>query len=200
MTGERFNYYLKTIMNATLADYSSISELLENDMQLSEEEAGELERLIGIYLSIHNKSTIRVINSDTGKEEVPPRTKEDDFGGTSIYQGEMFAYGLKWKIYTPSKGFEKTPVSKWYYNEKISTILDDLLSSVVPGRIKNYFGLPPWVLGTIHAPDSYYLPIADIIKLAIARNVIKGWNSLLEFGIPKKYLDVIRSKDLGNIN
>ncbi len=200
MTGERFNYYLKTIMNATLADYSSISELLENDMQLSEEEAGELERLIGIYLSIHNKSTIRVINSDTGKEEVPPRTKEDDFGGTSIYQGEMFAYGLKWKIYTPSKGFEKTPVSKWYYNEKISTILDDLLSSVVPGRIKNYFGLPPWVLGTIHAPDSYYLPIADIINLAIARNVIKGWNSLLEFGIPKKYLDVIRSKDLGNIN
>ncbi|MHB1493575.1 MAG: hypothetical protein ACYCSG_02720 [Thermoplasmataceae archaeon] len=200
MTGERFNYYLKTIMNATLADYSSISELLENDMQLSEEEAGELERLIGIYLSIHNKSTIRVINSDTGREEVPPRTKEDDFGGTSIYQGEMFAYGLKWKIYTPSKGFEKTPVPKWYYNEKISTTLDDLFSSVVPGRIKNYFGLPPWVLGTIHAPDSYYLPIVDIINLAIARNVIKGWNSLLEFGIPKKYLDVIRSKDLGNIN
>ena len=79
MTGDRFNYYLKTIMNASLPDYSVISELLENDMQLSVEEVSELERLIGIYLSIHNKGTIRVVNNITGKEEIPPSTKEDDF-------------------------------------------------------------------------------------------------------------------------
>jgi hypothetical protein len=200
MTGDRFNYYLKTIMNASLPDYSSISELLENDMQLSVEEVSELERLIGIYLSIHNKGTIRVVNNITGKEEIPPSTKEDDFGGTSIYDGEVFVYGLKWKVYRPTTGFEKSPVQKWYYNEKISSILDDILSSVVPGRIKNYFELPPWVLGTIYAPDSYYLPIADIINLAIARRIITGWEYLIESGIPRNYIETIRSKDLGNIS
>ena len=200
MTGDRFNYYLKTIMNASLPDYSVISELLENDMQLSVEEVSELERLIGIYLSIHNKGTIRVVNNITGKEEIPPSTKEDDFGGTSIYEGEVFVYGLKWKVYRPANGFESSPVQKWYYNEKVSSILDDILSSVVPGRIKNYFELPPWVLGTIYAPNSYYLPIADIINLAIARRLITGWEFLIESGIPRNYIETIRSKDLGNIS
>lgn len=200
MTGDRFNYYLKTIMNASLPDYSVISELLENDMQLSVEEVSELERLIGIYLSIHNKGTIRVVNNITGKEEIPPSTKEDDFGGTSIYEGEVFVYGLKWKVYRPANGFENSAVQKWYYNERVSSILDDILSSVVPGRIKNYFELPPWVLGTIYAPNSYYLPIADIINLAIARRLITGWEFLIESGIPRNYIETIRSKDLGNIS
>ncbi|MHB8360436.1 MAG: hypothetical protein ACYDAO_01335 [Thermoplasmataceae archaeon] len=199
MTGDRFNYYLKTIMNASLEDYAIISEQLGNDFQLNEEETGELDRLIGIYLSIHNKGTIRVVNAETGKEEIPSKIKEDDFGGTSNYQGEISAYGLKWKVYTPAKGYDKTSIARWYYNEKISNVLNDALAPVIPGKLKNYFDLPPWVLGTVHAVDSYYLPVSDIINLAIARKVILGWDTLIEMGIPKNYIAVIRTKDLGKL-
>ena len=46
MTGDRFNYYLKLIMNSNLEDLPLLSEQFENDISISPAEAQELERVL----------------------------------------------------------------------------------------------------------------------------------------------------------
>lgn len=197
MSGDRFNYYLKMILNATLEEYQLISEQLQNDSSISDGEAEELERLIRKYMSVYNRFNVRVVNRETGKEEMPPKTLLDNFGGTSVYIGNETLYGINWKVFAPNKHFENSPVKKWYYNEKISYILNELLSDVVPGRFKNYFDLPPWVLGSIHAPGTVYVPLTDLIGLAITKGIIQDWDYLIQKGLPREFVNVLRAANLG---
>ena len=199
MSGDKFNYFLKVIMNASLDDYTSISEQIENDMSLSDAEMAELERLINTYMSIYNKGTVRIVNSTTGKEEEPPGIKEDDFGGTSRFEGEVYVYGMKWKVYVPADGFGRDGSQRWYYNERICGILNDLLHEVVPGKSRNYFDIPPWVMGTGQSPDTRYVPVTELVNIAISKKYIPGWDFLVEMGIPKAYVNVLRTNDLGSI-
>lgn len=197
MSGDRFNYYLKTILNATLEEYQLISEQFQNDSLISENEAEELERLIRRYMSVYNRFNVRVLNRNTGKEEIPPQTILDNFGGTSIFTGNEKLYGIDWKVFVPNKNFDNTPIKKWYFNESVSAILNEVLSEVVPGRFKNYFDLPPWVLGSVHAPGTIYVPLTDLISLAITKKIIPDWDYLSQKGLPKEFVNVLRAANLG---
>ena len=198
MVGDRFNYYLKSILNATIDEYSGISEQLENDLSLSVDEAEELEHLISRYMQAHNyRLGLRIVNTVTGNEELPPKTSVDNFGDTADFLGEENLYGISWKVYAPKKGFLMSPVKKWHYNEKIAAALSSALIDVVPGRFQSYFDTPPWVLGTVMAPGSRYIPQHELIELAIARKVIAGWDSLVLMGIPSEYVNALKSTEIG---
>ncbi len=178
MSGERFNYYLKMILNARLEEYSMIYEQIGNDTELTESEETELERLIGRYMSVYNRFGVRVVNIHTGREEEPPATVIDDFGGTSKFVEKEVKYGIEWKVYAPPTNGYSSPVNRWYYNERISKILNDLLHDVVPGRNPpSYFDIPPWIMGTPHAPDVTYVPLHEIISTAIAKGVVPTGSS-----------------------
>lgn len=196
--GDRFNYYLKLILNGSVDEYALISEQLENDLELSVDEAEELEHLISRYMQAHNyQLSLRIINTVTGNEELPPKTSVDNFGDTADYLGEEVQYGIKWKVYTPRKGFLMSPVKKWYYNEHIASLLAQALIEVVPGRFPSYFDTPPWVLGTVMAPGSRYIPLAELIELAISKGTIAKWDQLVQSGIPADYVNAIRSTRIG---
>ncbi len=196
MVAERYDYYLKLILNSPITEYPYISERYQNDSQIAPVEAESLDRIILKYLGIYKKSDVRIINTITGQEEMAPLSMIDDFGGNALFTGEETAYGVIWKTYVPSPGFERSAVKKWYYNEKIAAILNDSLSEAVPGKIKNYYDTPPWVLGTKYAPNSRYLPLYDVISEAIMRNSIPGWYYLIKLGIPQEFIDAIRTKSV----
>ncbi len=198
MVGDRFNYYLKIILNASMEEYSAISEQLENDLQITVDEAEELEHLIARYMQANNyKLGVRILNSVTGNEELPPKTFVDNFGDTAVYLGEEEMYGLTWKTYAPKRGFIMSPVKKWYYNERVSQILFKALVDIIPGRFSSYFDTPPWVLGTVMAPGSRYIPIPELVELAITRGVIANWDSLVMMGIPGDYVKAMKSTHIG---
>lgn len=198
MVGDRFNYYLKLILNASIDEYAAISEQLENDLDLSVDEAEELEHLIGRYMQAHNyRLSLRIINMVTGNEELPPKTSVDNFGDTADYLGEETLYGVRWKVYAPKKGFLMSPVKKWYYNERISSLLAQSLIEVVPGRFQSYFDTPPWVLGTVMAPGSRYIPLAELVELAIGKGVIGKWDNLVQAGVPADYVNALHSTRIG---
>ncbi|MCL5783072.1 MAG: hypothetical protein M1476_04090 [Candidatus Thermoplasmatota archaeon] len=198
MTGDRFNYYLKLIMNSTLEDLPLLSEQFENDISISPAEAQELERVLEKHMNLYNRFGIKVINASTGVEEIPPKTELDNFGNTSEFIGNENAFGLDWRVYSPNPGFLNTPARKWYYNKRVASILNEVLVDVVPGRLRNYFDYPPWLLGTVYAPGTLYMPINEIISLAIARGIIPDWDYLVAKGLPKQLVDLIRAENLGS--
>ncbi len=198
MVGDKFNYYLKIILNATIDEYSAISEQLENDLELSVDETEELEHLISRYLQAHNyKLAVRIINTVTGNEELPPKTSVDNFGDTADYIGDEVKYGISWKVFAPKRGFLMSPMKKWYYNERIASMLSKALIDVIPGRFAAYFDTPPWVLGTVMAPGSRYIPLSELVELAIAKGILARWDSLVGFGIPLDYIKAMKSTDMG---
>lgn len=196
MTGDRFNYYLKLIMNSTLEDLPLINEQFENDQFVSAAEAAELERVLGRQMNLYNRFGLKVVNAGTGKEEIPPKTEIDNFGNTSVFIGIESAFGIEWKVYSPNPGFVNTPARKWYYNKMIAGILNETLHDAVPGRMRDYFNYPPWVLGTSYAPGTLYMPTNEIINLAIARKIIPNWDFLVSKGIPKALIDLIKAENL----
>jgi hypothetical protein len=197
MSGDRFNYYLKLILNASLDEYYLISEQLQNDPLVSTPEIEELDRLINRYMSVYNKFDMKVVNSVSGIEEYPPQTALDNFGGSSEFVGNESMFNIDWKVYIPKGNFTNSPIKKWYYNEKISSILNDVLSGVVPGHFKNYFDVPPWVLGTIYAPGTIYVQLYDLVNSAISKSLIPGWDHLVDRGLPRELVDAMRTEKPG---
>lgn len=197
MTGDKYNYYLKIILNAEIGEYARISEMIANDFSLTDREMFELDFLVRRYLSNYNaKYKLRVVNSHTGMDESPPKRMEDDFGGLAIYRGEENMYGVKWFTYSPSKDFESFPVKRWYYNERIAGILNETLTDVIPGRYQGYFDTPPWILGSIYAPGTKYVPLHDLIETAIATGKITRWEYLATRGVPADFVKALRGTDL----
>lgn len=197
MTSARYNHYLKLILSSDLAGYSQIAEKLANDSLLPEKEMEELDSLIKRYLASNNsKFKVRVINSLTGLDESPPKRMEDDFGGLAIFKGWESLYGVKWSVYEPHPDFSSFPSKKWYYNEKIATILNDTLADVIPGRYQNYFDVPPWVLGSIHAPGTRYVSLNELVEKAISLGYIQKWENLVSRGVPAEFIRALRATDL----
>lgn len=197
MSGDRFNYYLKVIMNSILEDLPLVAEQFENDSFISAAEAAELERVMNRQINLYNRFGLKVVNATTGREEIPPRTEIDNFGNTSEFIGLESAFGMEWKVYGPNPGFANSPVRRWYFNRKIASILNEILSEAVPGRVSDYFDYPPWILGTSYAPGTLYMPIADIVNLAITRGVIPDWEYLVSKGIPKALVEMYKAENPG---
>lgn len=197
MTGDRFNYYLKVIMNSILEDLPLVTEQFENDSLISSAEAAELERVMSRQINLYNRFGLKVVNSTTGREETPPRTEIDNFGNTSEFIGLENAFGIEWKVYAPNPGFANSPVRRWYFNKRISSILNEVLREAVPGRVRDYFDYPPWILGTSYAPGTLYMPINDIVNLAITRGLIPDWEHLVSKGIPKALVDLLKAENTG---
>lgn len=199
MVGDRFNYYLKLIMNSPLGELGYLSEQFENDASVSEAEAQELERLVEKHLLMGNREKVRITNSKTGAEEFPRRYFIDDFGNSSTFLGREQYFGIDWMVYAPKANFISSPTRKWYYNEKISNILSEILIEVVPGKFKDYFHYPPWILGTVYAPGTVFMATNEIITLAVARSVIPDWDFLVSKGIPKQLVELIRTENPGSL-
>ncbi len=189
MSSEAFNSYLKIILNSSSAEYGELLDHIFNDNSLNETEQGELQNLINRNLaSLYSKYNVRVINKVTGLEEYPPQTDADDFGGTCTFKGTEMLYGIKWNVYEPSDHFLSPVPRKWYYNMHISNLLTELFLDVVPGRFRNYFHVPPWLLGTFQAPGTRYISLTEIVNTAIFGGLIPGWDYLIERGIPKEFV------------
>lgn len=195
MSGDRFAYYFKTILNSSLEDIQEIAYQFENDRNISIGEAQELERMLEKHQEMFKPPDVYVINASTGNEEMPPKSEIDNFGNSSVYVGSERAFGVDWKIYSPSPGFINSPVKKWYYNRQISELLNGILVDVVPGKLSNYFDYPPWVLGTKYAPNSKYVPLKELVLKAIYKGYIDDFEQLYYFGIPKELINVIRSQN-----
>lgn len=197
MAGDRYNYYLKMILSAKISEYSTISESIGNDPLLQEKEMEELDSLIRRYLASQNsKYKLRVINSRTGLDEAPPKGVEDDFGGLAVFKGREVLYGISWYVYEPHQDFNFLGFTKWYYNERIAAVLNESLIDVIPGRFQNYFDNPPWVLGSIHAPGTKFVPLTELVENAINMGHIQSWDSLVSRGIPPDYIKAMRATDL----
>ncbi len=196
MSGDRFNYYLKIIMNSILEDLPLVNEQFENDPFISSAEAAELERVLTRQMHLYNRFGLKVVNSSTGREELPPKSELDNFGNTSEYIGTENAFGIEWKIYGPTPGFANSPVKRWYFNKKIASLLNDILKEAVPGRVKDYFDYPPWIMGTPYAPGTLYMPINEIVNLAIARSIITDWDYLVSRGLPKPLVEIFKAENL----
>ncbi|WP_061950734.1 hypothetical protein [Acidiplasma cupricumulans] len=122
MSGERYYYYLKLINSPadnSIDYFMDISQQLENDAGLDENEIISLENIINDAMARYNRVPVRVVNSVTGMEEEPPKTTVDDFGGNAIYLGIEKKYGIEWKVYEPKYDYSLL-FKKWYYNENIS--------------------------------------------------------------------------------
>lgn len=195
MSGDRFAYYFKAILNSGLADVDDIAFQFENDKNISIGEAQELERMLEKHKEMFIPAEVFVVNSSTGNEELPPKTEIDNFGNSSVYEGTERAFGIEWKIYSSSPGFINSPVKKWYYNRQISELLNGILIEVVPGRLSNYFDYPPWVLGTRYAPNSRYVPLKELVLKAIQKGFIDDFDQLYYLGIPKDLINVIKSQN-----
>jgi len=194
MSGDRFAYYFKAILNSRLEDVADIAFQFENDKNISLGEAQELERMLEKHQEMFKPSEILVVNTSTGNEELPPKTEIDNFGNSSVYVGTEHAFGIEWRIYSPSPGFINSPVSKWYYNRQISDLLNSILADVIPGKLSNYFDYPPWVLGTKYAPNSRYVPLKDLVYKAIFKGIIEDFDQLYYLGLPKDLINVIKSQ------
>lgn len=192
MSSDRFNYYLKLILNSSVSEYGTLYDAVFYDNDLTEQEQSELQSLINRnYATIYSRFNPRVINKNSGAEEYPPQTDADDFGGTCNFLGNEYLYGIKWNVYEPSSSFSGSIPRKWYYNVHISNLLTEMLLDVVPGRYKNYFHVPPWILGTFQAPGTRYTTLTEIINNAIFGGIIPGWDYLIERGIPKEFVKAL---------
>lgn len=191
-------YYQKLVLNGTVEDLIDLLDQVGNDNTITEEEREWIENSIQRRLSMFKGTPVRIVNVESGVEEEPPQTIYDEFSGSSIYKGEISMYGLKWKMFVPSIKFGETQIKYWYFNEKVASILSDILLPVIPGRFRGYFSYPPWLLGTSYAPHTYYIPTESLISMAIDRNIIDDWNSLVQKGIPRTLVERYKSRNLGN--
>jgi hypothetical protein len=192
MNGERYFYYLKLINNppeeSVVEYYVDISNQLENDYDLSATQIGELESLISNYIKIKANPHVKVINAVTGIEEDPPKTVIDDFGGNAVFTGRETRYGITWNIYEP-RASNNLFFKKWYYNEKIASILDKVLEKAVPHRIPNYFDIPPWIFGNFSYKGMRYVPLKTIIDNAVEMEIIPNKYYLVQKGISRDFIE-----------
>ena len=193
MTGDRFNYYLKLVINANMDDYSQLLDFIGNDELLSESEQFELANLIKRSMSsLNSRYNLRVINTSTGLEESPPITIADDFRETSVFEGYEQKYGITWSVYSPNIKYSESPVKKWLYNQRVMTILGDLLGESINGKSQDYFHTPPWIMGKGNASGMKYQPLQDIINNAIANRFLPSWEYLIIRGIPSEFVNAMR--------
>lgn len=199
MNGERYFYYLKLINNppenAVVEYYVDLSAQLENDYELSVSQITELESLIGNYIKMKANPHIKVINAVTGIEEDPPRTKIDDFGGNAVFVGKEIRHGIEWDVYEP-RASNNLFFKKWYYNERIASILDKTLEKAIPHRIPNYFDIPPWIFGNFSYRGIRYVPLAEIINNAIELEIIPNKYYLVQKGISREFIDNINDSNM----
>jgi len=199
MSGERYYYYYKLITNsppeAGIDYYLDISRQLENDSELYDGEMFNLEELINKFINGNSPASLKVINSVTGMEEEPPKTPVDDFGGNASFIGREIKYGIKWNIYEP-RANNNLFFKKWYYNEKISSILDKVFINIVPGKLSNYFDVPPWIFGNFSYRGISYKPLKEIIDKAIEKEIIPNKYYLVSKGIPKELIDNLKESDM----
>lgn len=199
MNGERYFYYLKLINNppenAVVEYYVDLSAQLENDYELSVSQITELESLIGNYIKMKANPHIKVINAVTGIEEDPPRTKIDDFGGNAVFVGKEIRHGIEWDVYEP-RASNNLFFKKWYYNERIASILDKTLEKAIPHRIPNYFDIPPWIFGNFSYRGIRYVPLAEIINNAIELEIIPNKYYLVQKGISREFIDNINDNNM----
>ncbi len=199
MNGDRYFYYLKLINNPpadfAIEYYADISLQLENDVKLSQNEISELESLINNYMKIKGNANVRVINSLTGLEEEPPKTSIDDFGGNAVFTGKELKYGIEWNVYEP-RASNNLFFKKWYYNERISSILNKVLVRAVPGRLSNYFDTPPWIFGNFSYRGISYMSLKDIIQRAIEMEIIPNKYFLIEKGISRELIENLNDTNM----
>ncbi|MGE9811416.1 hypothetical protein ACLIKE_08760 [Ferroplasma acidiphilum] len=199
MNGERYFYYLKLINNppdnSVVEYYVDLSAQLENDYELSVSQITELESLIGNYIKMKANPHIKVINAVTGIEEDPPRTKIDDFGGNAVFIGKEIRHGIEWDVYEP-RASNNLFFKKWYYNERIASILDKTLEKAIPHRIPNYFDIPPWIFGNFSYRGIRYVPLAEIINNAIDLEIIPNKYYLVQKGISREFIDNINDSNM----
>ncbi|AGO61424.1 hypothetical protein [Ferroplasma acidiphilum] len=199
MNGERYFYYLKLINNppdnSVVEYYVDLSAQLENDYELSVSQITELESLIGNYIKMKANPHIKVINAVTGIEEDPPRTKIDDFGGNAVFIGKEIRHGIEWDVYEP-RASNNLFFKKWYYNERIASILDKTLEKAIPHRIPNYFDIPPWIFGNFSYRGIRYVPLAEIINNAIELEIIPNKYYLVQKGISREFIDNINDSNM----
>ncbi len=194
MTGDRFNYYLRVIINSDVKDYASILDQMGNDQTISDAEQFELMSLIRrSFSSANSRLSIKVVNEKTGIEERPPRSIADDFGETCNYEGVEDKYGISWSVYSPKGMFLSSTTKKWYYNQRIMEIFGEVLGTVGSDMSPDYFHTPPWIMGTAYAPDMKYLSLPEIINNAIEAGMIPNWEYLIAVGIPADFINAIRS-------
>ncbi|WP_081141584.1 hypothetical protein [Ferroplasma acidiphilum] len=199
MNGERYFYYIKLINNppdnSVVEYYVDLSAQLENDYELSVSQITELESLIGNYIKMKANPHIKVINAVTGIEEDPPRTKIDDFGGNAVFIGKEIRHGIEWDVYEP-RASNNLFFKKWYYNERIASILDKTLEKAIPHRIPNYFDIPPWIFGNFSYRGIRYVPLAEIINNAIELEIIPNKYYLVQKGISREFIDNINDSNM----
>lgn len=199
MSVKRSDYFMGRLLDSSIEEMMLLLDQIENDPDLSEEEVSVLAHFIEDQVSGERMTELTLVNRINGRQEDLRQIMENDFGGTARYEGEIDLYGVRWKVYTPSDEFSASRIRKWNYNQHISGILRDTLISVVPGTFKEYFDYPPWLLGSRYAPGTYFIPLEEIINVAIARGVITGWGYLVDIGIPRLMVDDLRASDLGSI-
>ncbi|MCL4330100.1 MAG: hypothetical protein M1533_03770 [Candidatus Thermoplasmatota archaeon] len=194
MTGDRFNYYLRVIINSDVKDYASILDQLGNDDSVSEAEQFELMSLIRrSFSSANSRFSFKVVNERTGVEENPPRSIADDFGETCNFEGVEEKYGISWSVYSPKGIFLSSTVKRWYYSQRIMEILGEVLCARGSDRSPDYFHTPPWIMGTAYAPEMKYLPLQEIINGSIESGLIPNWEYLIAVGVPADFINAIRS-------
>jgi hypothetical protein len=189
-------YYQKLVLNGDLEDLLDLSDQIGNDSKLTQEELRWLESIIQTKIRSFNSIRLRIVNSETGVDEEPSLTIYDEFNGTAIYKGEVRLFGVGWKVFLPTERFKNEWILEWYYNEKVAQKLSYLLLPIIPGRFKPYFNYPPWLLGSVYASSTYYVPLHDLINKAISMKVIRNWDSLKENGIPDAFVDELKIKSI----
>ncbi|MCL4350990.1 MAG: hypothetical protein M1535_06080, partial [Candidatus Thermoplasmatota archaeon] len=117
------DYYIKLILNSTLEDLIDLQDQIENDMTLSAEELEFLERSINDLMKEKSHLDLKLINKNTGKEEIADLSLDRPFHGTAMFQGEVLMYGIKWEVYTPAPLYLHLGIRKWNYNSGVSDIL-----------------------------------------------------------------------------
>ncbi|MEM0140329.1 MAG: hypothetical protein QXZ44_06970 [Ferroplasma sp.] len=199
MNSNRYFYYLKLINNPPgyliIEYYTDLSMQVENDTLLTAGEVIELESLINNYIRIKGNTSIRVINAVTGLEEEPPRTIIDDFGGNAVFAGKELKYGIEWNVYEP-RASNNLFFKKWYYNERVSAILNKTLVKAVPGQLPNYFDTPPWIFGSYSYRGISYIPLRDIIQKAVEAEIIPNKYFLVEKGISRELIDDLKNSNI----
>ncbi len=133
-----------------------------------------------------------MINTSTGLEENPPITIADDFGETSVFEGYEQKYGITWSVYSPNIKYSESPVKRWLYNQRVMTILGDLLGESISGKSQDYFHTPPWIMGKGNAAGMKYQPLQDIINNAISNRFLPSWEYLIIRGIPSEFVNAMR--------
>ncbi|MHB1507833.1 MAG: hypothetical protein ACYCUZ_07265 [Cuniculiplasma sp.] len=191
------DYYIKLILNSTLEDLIDLQDQIENDMTLSAEELEFLERSINDLMKEKSHLDLKLINKNTGKEEIADLSLDRPFHGTAMFQGEVLMYGIKWEVYTPAPLYLHLGIRKWNYNSGVSDILTNCIIKATPGNFMHYFHYPPWLLGTSYAPHTHYMSLNEIITRAISTHIIPDWDYLALKGIPRLFIEDIRENSMG---